>query len=84
MPVGCVHHYIVVKRNAVIDALERAVHQGDQERQKVARLMLSRIHSDDYLIALEDMADTDSDVEMLEHLGPVSYTHLTLPTKRIV
>lgn len=69
MPVGCIHHFIVVKRSAVMDALEIAVQQGDQERQKVARLLLSRLHSDDYLIALEDMAETDDDVQMLEHLG---------------
>ena len=48
MPVGCIHHFIVVKRSAVMNALEKAAHQGDQDRQKFARLMLSHLHSDGY------------------------------------
>jgi hypothetical protein len=69
MPVGCVHQFIVVKRNAVLKALDKAVAENDHERQKVARLMLTRLHSDDYLIAIEDMGGTDYDIENLKHLG---------------
>ncbi len=69
MPVGCVHQFIVVNRSAVLKALDKAIAENDHERQKVARLMLARLHSDDYLIAIEDMGGTDYDIENLKHLG---------------
>lgn len=69
MPVGCVHQFIVVQRSAVMRALENAVNENDQERIKVARLMLSCLHSDEFLIAIEDMGGTDYDIENLTHLG---------------
>ena len=69
MPIGCIHQFIVVKRSSLIDALDEAVEQGSQEKQQFARLMLSSIHSDDFLIAIEDMGGTDYDIENLEQLG---------------
>ena len=37
-----------------------------------------------YIQKKSDAAVTDRAKELLNYLGPVSYTHLTLPTKRIV
>jgi hypothetical protein len=69
MPVGCAHHFIVVKRSAVTKALEKALAESDQERIRFAQLMLSCRHSDQYLIVLEDMGGTDHDTENLKYLG---------------
>ena len=33
---------------------------------------------------LLEPSDSDSDLDLEDNLAPVSYTHLTLPTKRIV
>ena len=43
--------------------------ENDQERIKLSRLMLSIVHSDQYLIAIEDMGGSDSDIENLKYLG---------------
>jgi hypothetical protein len=69
MAVGCVHFFIVVKRTAATRVLDKAVTENDQERIKFARLMLSMVHSDQYLIAIEDMGGSDSDIENLKYLG---------------
>jgi len=69
MPIGCSHQFVVVKRSALLRALDCAVYAGDAEKQAYARIMLSRLHSDRYLVVLEEMAGTDSDVASLTHLG---------------
>jgi hypothetical protein len=69
MPVGCIHHFIVVKRSAVSRVLDKAVTENDQDRIKFSRLMLSMVHSDLHLIAIEDMGGSDSDLENLKYLG---------------
>lgn len=69
MPVGCVYQYVVVKRSALLKALDEAVRNSDSEKQAYARLTLSRVHSDRYLVVLEEMAGTNTDVPALVHLG---------------
>lgn len=58
MAVGCVHFFIVVKRSAAIRVLDKVTKENDQERIKFARLMLSMVHSDQHLIAIEDTEAT--------------------------
>lgn len=69
MPVGCVHQFIVVKRKSVLRALESAVENGHRDKEPFARMLLSRVHLDMYLIAIEDMGGTDHDVGNLLYLG---------------
>ena len=69
MPVGCIHFFIVIKRTAVSRVLDEAVTENDQDRIKFSRLMLSMVHSDQHLIAIEDMGGSDSDLEHLKYLG---------------
>jgi hypothetical protein len=69
MPVGCIHFFIVIKRTAVSRVLDKAVTENDQDRIKFTRLMLSMVHSDQHLIAIEDMGGSDSDLEHLKYLG---------------
>ena len=73
MPVGCNHHFIVVKRSSLLRVLEKAVDESDHERTKFARLLLSSVHSDQYLIAIEDMGGSDADIENLKYLGLVGH-----------
>lgn len=73
MPVGCIHHFIVVKRSAVSRVLDKAMTENDQDRIKFSRLILSMVHSDQHLIAIEDMGGSDSDLENLKHLGLVGH-----------
>jgi len=49
--------------------LDKAVTENDQERIEFSRLMLSMVHSDQHLIAIEDMGGSDSDIENLKYLG---------------
>ena len=69
MPVGCTHQFIVVKRRSVLRALESAVENSHSDKEAFARMLLSRAHSDKYLIAIEDMGGTDHDVGNLVYLG---------------
>jgi len=69
MPVGCMHQFIVVQRTAVQRALEKADKENDRNRQQFAQALLASPHSDDHLIAIEDMGGTDWDIENLKYLG---------------
>ena len=71
MPVGCKHQFIVVKRRSVLRELERAAENGDMSKVAFARMLLARVHSDNYLIVIGDMDGTgdDYDFENLRLLG---------------
>jgi len=73
MPVGCVHQFIIVKRRSVLRVLEQAAENGAMSKVAFARMLLARVHSDNYLIAIDDMGGNEYELENLKLIGLVPH-----------
>ena len=72
MPLGCIHNFIVIKRTALLRALQEAETNSDEQRVAYATSLLTSQHADRFLVALESMDDSRYDFDNLEHLGLIS------------
>lgn len=67
MPIGCVFNYVIIQKSSVQRILKQA--RLDAELISFAEVLLSSRHSDDFLIALEDMGPIDFYLQKLDQLG---------------
>ena len=67
MPIGCVFNYVIIQKSSLQRKLKQA--RLDAEHVSFAEVLLSSRHSDDFLIALEDMGPIDFYLEKLDQLG---------------
>jgi len=67
MPIGCVFNYIIIQKSSLQRMLKQA--RLDAEHVSFAEVLLSSRHSDDFLIALEDMGPIDFYLQKLDQLG---------------
>ena len=69
MPIGCVFNHIVIQKSSIQRVLQQAQAQAGAELVSFAGVLLSSLHSDDFLIALEDIGSIDFYLEKLTQLG---------------
>lgn len=69
MPLGCIHSFIVIKRSAILLALQKTEANCDQQRVAYASSLLTSQHADTFLVALESMDDSRYDLNNLQYLG---------------
>ena len=67
MPLGCVFKHIVIQKSSIQRVLQQV--RADAELVSFAEVLLSSRHSDDFLIALEDMESVDFYLAKLTQLG---------------
>jgi len=77
MSIGCVFNYIIIQKSSI-----RRVKQARLRAELVsfAEALLFSRHSDDFLIAVEDMGSIDSSVERLTQLGLKQEVDFYIPT----
>ena len=67
MPIGCVFNHIVIQKSSIQRVLQQV--RADAELVSFAEVLLYSRHSDDFLIAIEDMGSIDLYLEKLTQLG---------------